>query len=135
MFRIFYIFYTVLIKKTEIIYVRIWCSWCSIADFSSACTGSSPVIRYLNVYSFVDDNMFKRIVLWLVIVIIGGCMMYYSANLVSIFWRNRWADEHLWWSRQLWMLIWFWLVVIWWLITFWIVWISDPANVDSIWFS
>ena len=31
--------------------MRIWCSWCSIADFSSACTGSSPVIRYLDVYS------------------------------------------------------------------------------------
>lgn len=28
--------------------LRIWCSWCSIADFSSVCTGSSPVIRYLH---------------------------------------------------------------------------------------
>ena len=26
---------------------RIWCNWCSIADFSSVRTGSSPVIRYL----------------------------------------------------------------------------------------
>lgn len=25
---------------------RIWCNWCSIADFSSVRTGSSPVIRY-----------------------------------------------------------------------------------------
>ena len=27
--------------------MRIWCNWCSIADFSSVRTGSSPVIRYL----------------------------------------------------------------------------------------
>ena len=27
--------------------LRIWCNWCSIADFSSVRTGSSPVIRYL----------------------------------------------------------------------------------------
>ena len=32
--------------------LRIWCSWCSIADFSSVCTGSSPVIRYLSLLVF-----------------------------------------------------------------------------------
>ncbi len=27
--------------------MRTWCNWCSIADFSSVRTGSSPVVRYL----------------------------------------------------------------------------------------
>lgn len=34
--------------------LRIWCSWCSIADFSSVCTGSSPVIRYLSLLIFLN---------------------------------------------------------------------------------
>ena len=112
--------------------VRIWCSWCSIADFSSACTGSSPVIRYLNVYSLLSiREMFGRIMLWLSIMVLGGAMIYFSGNLVEIFGRSRWADEHLWWTREMRMFIWFWLVVIWGLLMFWIVSITNPADVDT----
>ena len=112
--------------------VRIWCSWCSIADFSSACTGSSPVIRYLDVYSLLFTiEMFGRIILWLVIMILGAGMIYYSGNLVDIFWRSRWADEHLWGTRQMWMLIWFGLVVIGGLFMLWIVSFTNPADVST----
>ena len=112
--------------------MRIWCSWCSIADFSSACTGSSPVIRYLNIYSVGSRGMFGRILLWLVIMAIGGAIIYFSANLVEMVWRSRRAEEKLWWTRQMWVLIWFCWVVIWWLITFWIVSLSDPTNVGMV---
>ena len=111
--------------------VRIWCSWCSIADFSSACTGSSPVIRYLDVYSTRIGGMFGHIVLWLLIMILGGAMIYFSANLVEMLWRSRRADDNLWWTRQMWMLIWFAWIVIWWLIMFWVVSLTDPTSVNA----
>ena len=129
--RIF-LYISTLLSRMALNVVRIWCSWCSIADFSSACTGSSPVIRYLNVYSSLSlGRMLGRIVLWLMIMVIGGGMIYYSANLVGIFGRSSWADEHLWWTRQLWVLIWFWLVVIGGLVMFWIVSFTNPADVDT----
>ena len=114
--------------------MRIWCSWCSIADFSSACTGSSPVIRYLDVYSTGFREMFWRIVLWLLIMVLGGAMAYFSGNLVEMFWRSRRADEKLWWTRQMWVLFWFGWIVIGWLIMLWIVSFSDPTSVSTTWF-
>ena len=110
--------------------MRIWCSWCSIADFSSACTGSSPVIRCLNVYSLLPIWMFGRIMLWFVIVALGGGMVFYSARLVEIFWRSRRADEKLGWTRQMWVLFWLWLFIVGWLIMLWIVSLSNPADVS-----
>ena len=111
--------------------MRIWCSWCSIADFSSACTGSSPVIRYLNVYSADSKEMLGRIVLWLIIMIWGGALIYYSANLVETFWRSSWAEEKLWWTRQMRVLFWFGAVVIWGLMAMWILAFSDPTDVTT----
>ena len=112
--------------------MRIWCSWCSIADFSSACTGSSPVIRCLNVYSIAFIGMFGRIVLWLLIMVVSGAMIYFSADLVEKLWRSRWAEEKIWWTREMWMLIWFLWVVIGWLVIFWVVWFSNPENLGTI---
>lgn len=112
--------------------VRIWCSWCSIADFSSACTGSSPVIRYLSIYSNSFWEMFGRIMFWLLIMVLGGAMVYFSANLVEIFWRSGRAESKMWWTRQLWMLIWFVGMVVWWLVMFWIIGFSDPWNLGTV---
>ncbi len=121
--------YSNTVKQNGINVVRIWCSWCSIADFSSACTGSSPVIRCLCVYSFNRiRDMFKQIVLWLTIMVVGWAMVYYSNKLVEWFWRSAWADEHLWWTRQAIVLFWFLIVVVGGLILFWIVSLSNPAN-------
>ena len=132
MFRFFYISSYMLIMAVKNT-VRIWCSWCSIADFSSACTGSSPVIRYLvRLFIVIRQEMFGRIVLWLVIMGIGWLMVYYSAKLVETFWRSRWADEHLWWTKDMWVLIWFWAAVIWWLITLWIISFADPTDMDTV---
>ena len=111
--------------------LRIWCSWCSIADFSSARTGSSPVIRYLDVYSVGFRKMVSRIMIWLLIMVLGGAIIYFSANLVEMFWRSRRADEKLWWTRQMWALIWFCWIVIWWLVLFWIVSFADPTNMNN----
>ena len=112
--------------------MRIWCSWCSIADFSSACTGSSPVIRYPNVYSIAFREMFGRIVLWLMIIVLGGAMMYFSADLVEKLWRSRWAEEKMWWTREMWVLFWFAWVVIGWLVMFWVIGFSNPGNLNTI---
>ena len=111
--------------------LRIWCSWCSIADFSSARTGSSPVIRYPNVYSVGPREMVSRIVIWLLIIALSGAMIYFSANLVEMFWRSRRADEKLWWTRQMWALFWFCWIVIGWLILFWIISLSDPTDINT----
>ena len=113
--------------------MRIWCSWCSIADFSSACTGSSPVIRYLNVYSLLLDIMFWRIMLWLVVMALGGGMIFYSGALTEKLWRIRWAEEKMWWTMLMRIYVWFWLVVIWWLIMFWIISLMSPTSVNVGW--
>ena len=113
-------------------YLRIWCSWCSIADFSSARTGSSPVIRYLNVYSLLfSRKMFGRFILWLLIVALGWGMIFYSANLVEIFGRSNWADAHLWWTREMWVLIWFAIVVVGGLVMLGLVSFADPTDIDT----
>ena len=129
----FYISITLLIATIKNT-MRIWCSWCSIADFSSACTGSSPVIRYLNVYSARIREMFGRIVLWLVIMVLGGAMIYFSANLVEMFWRSSWAEDKFWWTRQMWVVFWIGIFIIGGLVMMWVVNFSDPTSVNTTWF-
>ena len=108
--------------------MRIWCSWCSIADFSSACTGSSPVIRCLSVYSQLDILMFGRIAIWLLLMIIGFTIIFFSAKITEFVWRVRRMDEYLWWTRTGVLLGWFLLSVIGGMLMMWFIWFSNPAN-------
>ena len=108
--------------------MRIWCSWCSIADFSSACTGSSPVIRCLSVYSQLDVDMLGRIAVWLLLMIIGFVIIYFSARIAEFVWRVRRMDEYLWWTRTGVLLWGFLLSVIGGMLMVWFIWFSNPAN-------
>ena len=108
--------------------MRIWCSWCSIADFSSACTGSSPVIRCLSVYSQLDILMFGRIAIGLLLMIIGFTIIFFSAKIAEFMWRISRMDEYLWWTRTGVLLGWFLLSVIGGMLMMWFIWFSNPAN-------
>lgn len=79
--------------------LRIWCSWCSIADFSSVCTGSSPVIRYLDYLSIVQ--MLANILWGVLMCWVGFLLCYYSAWIVREFGRIAWAELHLGGTRNL----------------------------------
>lgn len=75
--------------------------------------------------------MLGRIVLWLIIIAVGGAVAYYSANLVEMLWRSSWAEEHVWGTRQLWVLIWFWAIVVWGLVMLWLVSFADPTDMSA----
>lgn len=111
--------------------VRIWCSWCSIADFSSACTGSSPVIRCLNVYSLIGCKMFKQIILWLLIMAIGMLFMYFSGQITEFIGRSVWADEHLGGTKNAVVLFGVIVFILWWLVLLGVVWFTNPTDLLS----
>ena len=105
--------------------LRIWCSWCSIADFSSVCTGSSPVIRYL---SLLIIAMFGRIIWGLLLAGAGAVMCYYSYQLVAIFGRNARAERNLGGTRNAVVLAGVWLVILGILMVFGVFSLSNPAD-------
>lgn len=110
---------------------RIWCNWCSIADFSSVRTGSSPVIRLLHKCQI----MLKQILLWLVVAGIGGIITYYSASLSDNFWRVAWFEKHLWSTRNWYVIIWFLIMIIGMLVLFWVISTTSPVNNIWWWFT
>ena len=77
--------------------------------------------------------MLWRVVFWIIVAAIGGCMIYYSTKLVDMLGRSKWADEKLWWTRQMWILLWFWGLVIWWLIMLWVISLSNPTDLGTRW--
>ena len=87
--------------------MRAWCNWCSMAEFSSACTGSSPVARYCTI---LINHM--HILLGLFFMIVGICIVVYSSALTDAFWRRDRADKNLGWTTQWFVSIGFVIIII-----------------------
>ncbi len=74
-----------------------------------------------------------NVLFWLLIVIVSGWLVYWSANLVEMFGRNERADRTLWWTRQAYILGGFIAMVIGCLVMFGVVdTTSDPAWLEKI---
>lgn len=72
--------------------------------------------------------MFKQIVLWIVMMCLGGVVMYYSWHIVDFLWRSAWAEEHLWGTKNGVILLWLLLFIAGWLTLFGVVPMSDPLD-------
>jgi hypothetical protein len=72
--------------------------------------------------------MFGRIAIWLLLMIIGFTIIFFSAKITEFVWRVRRMDEYLWWTRTGVLLGWFLLSVIGGMLMMWFIWFSNPAN-------
>jgi hypothetical protein len=72
--------------------------------------------------------MFGRIAIWLLLMIIGFTIIFFSAKITEFVWRVRRMDEDLWWTRTGVLLGWFLLSVIGGMLMMWFIWFSNPAN-------
>lgn len=102
-----YVCFCILPKHT-----RAWCNWCSMAEFSSACTGSSPVARYLHITNTLDMIVGILLILW------GIALIAFSAPLSDTVGRREWADRHLGWTTKWFVLIGFASIVLGWFALF-----------------
>ena len=73
----------------------------------------------------------KNILVGVFFIVIWWIIIYFSNNLVRLFWRIRWAEEYLWWTKQWYMLMWFISIILGFLILFGVVDLSVD-NVSSI---
>ncbi len=109
----------------EITDVRTWCSWCSIADFSSACTGSSPVVRLLSSPYY---NMALQIIIGLLVAWMWGSLIFFSGNIAEMFGSIDRFEKNLGWTRNGFVIFWFGFMIIGFLILFGIIPVSSPAD-------
>jgi len=72
--------------------------------------------------------MLKQIVLWLLLMWIGGALIYYSAQLANVFGRSAWADAYLWWTKNAIILVGFFVIIIAVLIMFGVFTASTPLD-------
>lgn len=63
----------------------------------------------------------KNFLVWLLFVIIGGAVIYYSAQMSKMFGRIRWAEQNLWSTRSAYVLGGFVLIVLWFLMMMWMI--------------
>ncbi len=106
--------------------LRVWCNWCSIADFSSVCTGSSPVTRFLSfenciIYYCFCNSMLKQIFAGLFISALWATLTYFSQGVTDMFWRIDWFERNLWSTRNGFVLFGFLIIVIGFLILFGVI--------------
>lgn len=78
-----------------------------MAEFSSACTGSSPVARLL-----ISHHRIMNILLGLVFIAWGIAIIAYSSSLSDAFWRRDRADRHLGGTTQWYVVIWFIIIMV-----------------------
>lgn len=82
-----------------------------MAEFSSACTGSSPVARF-----FV--KIYYAMFVWIILVVIGVGIIAYNRTITESFGRRAWAERYLWGTSQWLIKIWFAIMILGVIITF-----------------
>ncbi len=83
-----------------------------MAEFSSACTGSSPVACWVKSAVFNSHLCYMRIIGGLVLAGIGIAIIVFSASLTKTLGRRERAERHLWGTMQGYLVIGFVVIII-----------------------
>lgn len=75
--------------------------------------------------------MFKQILVWLVVALIWGAIIYYAQAITEMFGSVAWFEKNIWSTKSGYVLMWFGIVVLGFLMVFGVV--PLTSQIDSVW--